>query len=157
MTQQPKDEHLEQFLDRALRDLPPRRAPVELEARVLEELQRRAALPWWRLSFGYWPLPARCMLLVICGGLVGLTIWDHPWQLSGVQHVTEAASVSLSWASPAMSVIGFAAGTVGVVERSIPVTWLYLGLGFAALLYAMLFGLGAAAYRTLYLQPSSGR
>jgi hypothetical protein len=67
------------------------------------------------------------------------------------------ASSSLSWANPAMSVIEFAAGMVSVVERSIPATWLYVSLGVAALLYAMLFGLGAAAYRTLYLQPSNGR
>jgi hypothetical protein len=30
-------------------------------------------------------------------------------------------------------------------------------LAAAALLYALLFGLGAAAYRLLYLQPLNGR
>jgi hypothetical protein len=156
MTQEPEDQQLEELVDRALRDLPSRRAPAQLEARVLEELRRRAILPWWRLSFAHWPLPARGMLIVVCCALMALTIWGGPWQFSGVQHLG-MASLSLSWANPAMSVIEFAAAMVGVVERSIPTTWLYISLGFAALLYAILFGLGAAAYRTLYLQPSSGR
>lgn len=157
MTQEPNDEQLEQLLDRALRDLPPRLAPAQLEARVFEELRRRTKLPWWRLSFAHWPLAARCALVMVCCALVALTIWGRPWQFPGVQHWSGMASSSLSWASPAMSVIEFAAGMVGVVERSIPTTWLYVTLGFTALLYAMLFGLGAAAYRTLYLQPSNGR
>jgi len=37
-----------------------------------------------------------------------------------------------------------------------PSTWLLLGLRAATLLYAFLFGLGAAAYRLLYLQPHEG-
>jgi len=40
---------------------------------------------------------------------------------------------------------------------AIPTTWLLPGLAAAALLYAFLFGLGAAAYRLLYLQPHDGR
>lgn len=157
MTEEPNDEQLEQLVGRRLRDLPPRRAPAQLQARVLEELHRRAMLPWWRLSFAHWPLPARCLLVMVCCALVALTICYRPWQFSGAQHLSGMASSSLSWANPAMSVIEFAAGMVCVVERSIPTTWLYVSLGLAALLYAMLFGLGAAAYRTLYLQPSNGR
>ena len=37
-----------------------------------------------------------------------------------------------------------------------PPAWLYGGIAVCALLYAVLFGLGAAMYRTLYLQPTAG-
>jgi hypothetical protein len=36
--------------------------------------------------------------------------------------------------------------------RAVPPTWLYEGAAVGAVLYALLFGLGAAAYRTLYLK-----
>jgi hypothetical protein len=41
-----------------------------------------------------------------------------------------------------------------VLVGAIPTTWLYGGIAAGAMLYVILFGLGAAAYRTLYLQPS---
>jgi hypothetical protein len=40
--------------------------------------------------------------------------------------------------------------TCGAILRSIPLLWLYVGAAAIAALYATLFGLGAAAYRTLY-------
>jgi len=46
-------------IGRLLRQLPDRRAPAGLEARVLAEIARRAALPWWRTSFTHWPAAAR--------------------------------------------------------------------------------------------------
>jgi hypothetical protein len=39
--------------------------------------------------------------------------------------------------------------------RVVPLEWLYGAMAGGAILYAALFGLGAAAYRTLYLNPSS--
>ena len=50
---------LARLFERTLRDLPLRRAPSTLEARVLSELRRRASLPWWRRSFSHWPALAR--------------------------------------------------------------------------------------------------
>jgi hypothetical protein len=43
---------------------------------------------------------------------------------------------------------------VAVLFRVIPPLWLYGSLAIGIFLYVTLFGLGAAAYRTLYLQPS---
>jgi hypothetical protein len=48
-----------------------------------------------------------------------------------------------------------AGGLAALLVRVIPPLWLYGGLGLGILLYVMLFGLGAAAYRTLYLWPTS--
>ena len=70
MTANTPEEELERLVDRALHDLPLRRAPHTLESRVFAELERRAALPWWRRSFAHWPLPARSAFLVICIALI---------------------------------------------------------------------------------------
>jgi hypothetical protein len=42
------------------------------------------------------------------------------------------------------------------LRRVIPFEWLYGTMAAGTILYAALFGLGAAAYRTLYLHPSAG-
>ncbi len=156
MTQQDHDERLDELLGRAVRDLPLRRAPAELEARVLGELGRRAA-PWWSRSLAHWPLPARCGLLALCCALVALTLWEHRWVAAGVQQLIDAGTASFAWLNPLLSAIAFTAATTSVVERAIPMNWLYLALTLGATLYATLFGLGAAAYRTLYIQPTNGR
>ena len=125
------DEALQRWLDRTLRELPLRRAPGTLEARVFNELKRQAALPWWRRSFMHWPAPARIVFLVICGALAALVF------------VGGAAAV---------------ASLRSLLARALPVTWLYQGVAVCAVLYAVLFGLGAAVYRTLYLhQPLKGK
>jgi len=46
-------------VDAELRALPLVRAPAALQARVLAELARRQALPWWRQSFRDWPMAAQ--------------------------------------------------------------------------------------------------
>ena len=56
-------------------------------------------------------------------------------------------------AASTLGSLGHAAQTLGdLVMREIPAVWIYGGVGFAALLYAALFGLGAA-FRTLVLAP----
>jgi hypothetical protein len=124
-------DELEPLVERALRDLPQRRAPRRLQSRILDELHSRSAGPWWRRKFAHWPLPARRALIAVCALLTGVSLVDGPWAV--------AAS----------------AGRLAFVRDMQP--WLDIGLGAGALLYMTLFGLGAAAYRTLYLQPSIGR
>jgi hypothetical protein len=43
------------------------------------------------------------------------------------------------------------------LARIAPPPWLYEGIAVCGVLYAVLFGLGAVLYRTLYLQPLEGR
>ena len=59
----------------------------------------------------------------------------------------------LAWVSPLLAIVSSAGGLAAVLFRVIPPLWLYGALGAGVFLYVMLFGLGAAAYRTLYLQP----
>ena len=136
---------LERLLDRALRELPLRRAPLTLESRVFGELQRRAALPWWRRSFAHWPLLARAAFLVICGVLIRLAFLGGATAVAGVR--------SLSWAREAGIIAASAANLAALLAHAAPPTWAYEGIAVCAVLYAVLFGLAVAVYRTLYLQP----
>jgi hypothetical protein len=136
-------ERLELLIGGVLRGQPPLRAPASLQARVLGELALRAALPWWRKSFVYWPLGVRGLFILACAGLVRLALLGTTW-------VFEAAS------SPTASVrstarVAASLGEAGsAVLGSFPSEWLYLGAAFGLGLYMLLFGLGATAYRTLY-------
>jgi hypothetical protein len=143
------NDSLQGLLERTLHELPLRRAPPTLESRVLCELQRRAALPWWRRSFAHWPLPARAVFVVICGALIRLAF------LGGAAAV--AGALSLSWAREIGVLMASGGNLATLLARTLPVTWLYEGIAACAVLYAVLFGLGAAVYRTLYLQPLNGR
>jgi hypothetical protein len=146
MTSHESHEALARLLDRTLHELPLRPAPLTLESRVLGELERRAALPWWRRSFAYWPPLARAAFLVICGALIRLAFLGGTTAVAGVR--------SLSW----VGVLTASAGNLAaLLAHTAPPTWAYEGIAVCAVLYAVLFGLGAAVYRTLYLQPQNGR
>jgi hypothetical protein len=146
-TTEPNDP-LERLLDRTLRELPLRHAPLTLESRVFGELERRAARPWWRRSFAHWPLYARGVFLAICGVLVWLTFLGGAAAVDGVH--------SLPWAQQAGVLMLSVGNFAGLLTRLAPPTWLYAGIAVCAVLYAVLFGLGAVGYRTLYLQSTAG-
>ena len=150
------EENLERFIRSALRDLPPRRAPRSLESHVFAELARRAALPWWRQNFAHWPVAARAAFLVASAGVVKLVLMAVVWTMAGLDSAQFASAVTpqFTWFH---AVAGFAGAfadtftnTCGAILRTIPLQWLYVGAAAIAALYATLFGLGAAAYRTLY-------
>jgi hypothetical protein len=147
---------LEQVVHRTLSGLPPRRAPGTLESRVANELARRAQLPWWRASFANWPVGARVMFVLVCAVLVAVTILGGVSAYLGDRSFDEASAVLLSWAHPFLTVLSSAGGLLALLVRVIPPLWLYGTLGVGIFLYVTLFGLGAAAYRTLYLPSSAG-
>jgi hypothetical protein len=149
------EQKLERVLQQALGGLPPRRAPGTLEVRVADELARRALLPWWRASFASWPASARVMFVLVCAVLVALTILGGVSAYLGDRSFDEASAVLLSWAHPFLTVVSSAGGLVALLVHVIPPLWLYGTLGVGIFLYVTLFGLGAAAYRTLYLRPTS--
>jgi hypothetical protein len=142
------EDALARLLDRTLRGLPLRRAPATLEARVSGEIERRAALPWWRLSFVHWPLFARAAFLIVSVALIGAAF------LGGASAI--AAVHSLSWARDALELMVSAGNLAVLLARISPPAWIYGGVAVCTVLYAVLFGLGAAVYRTLYLDPSAG-
>jgi hypothetical protein len=148
------EQKLERTLTQALEGLPLRRAPNTLELRVVDELERRAALPWWRVSFAHWPAAPRVAFVAVCVALVAATILGGVFAFVGDRSFNEVAAVVLSWVHPFLAVVSSAGGVATLLVRIIPPLWLYGGMALGIMLYVALFGLGAAAYR-LYLQPSS--
>ena len=149
------EQKLEQVLNQALKGLPLRRAPSTLEARVIGELERRAALPWWRVGFAHWPVGPRIAFVLVCVALVAATILGGLSAFVGVRSMNEVAALVLHWVQPFLAVVSSLGGLAALLVRVIPPLWLYGGLSLGILLYVALFGLGAAAYRTLYLRSSS--
>ena len=150
-TPDPRDP-LERFVHQSLREVPPRRAPRTLESRVLAELARRAALPWWRKSFVHWPLAARGLFIVASAGVVKVALLAGVWIMAGFDNAQfqEAFASQVGWMETGLALMRVVGDFFQVMGRSIPSLWLYGGLAFLGTMYVALFGLGAAAYRTLY-------
>ena len=147
MSNTPDPQSLERLTATVLRDLPSRRAPASLEARVMAELERRATQPWWRLSYRDWPLFVRLLFIAACVGLGSIAVRATEWlfgrsasTLSGIESELAPAAVSLK----------ATASTFSFIAHSIPSLWIYSALAIIAVMYVALFGIGAAAYRTLY-------
>jgi hypothetical protein len=150
--QPPDFDPLEGLIDRTLRSLPARPAPPHLAARVHAELARRAALPWWRRGVADWPAPARIAFVVICVGLICLSVLDEAWRLARVQSLASAAGLPLGrlpWVASLSALWGAASDLIASLAGAIPARWLDAGALLAAATYAALLGLVAAAYRML--------
>jgi hypothetical protein len=147
------ERRIERAIDQALGELPLRKAPAALEARVLAELSRRIALPWWRCSFAAWPQIARIGFVLVSIALVGLALVGGVW---AVENLGSPALGALSTpAARHLLALLTVAGQLASLGHIVPAHWLYEGLAASVLLYALLFGLGITAYRTLYLDPTS--
>ena len=149
------DREMEARLGHALRTLPQRRAPATLESRVLDTLARRAPLPWWRRSFGEWPAAARIAFGVISAALAVLTVLAA----AAANANLDALGASHALSTPALheaSIFFVIARTLSVSLASLfSSSWVLGCLIASAALYAALFGLAIAGYRTLYLNADS--
>lgn len=151
---QSNGEKLERLMTKALRDIPARRAPLTLESRVFGELQRRATQVWWRQSFMHWPSAARAAFVMLNVALVAATFIGGVSNVIGGRSFGDFTGLVLTWMRPFLSVLSTMGGLTPVFLRAIPAGWLYAGVAVGVALYVVLFGLGAAAYRTLYMRPS---
>jgi len=143
------NEDLERLVHRSLREIPDRSAPRTLEARVFAELQRRAALPWWRQSYAHWPAFARGVFFVASAGFAAALVAVLFNVLSGAGAAATGAAISqrLGSLDLVQSLWALAWQTGATILRSIPPLWLYGSLALLALCYATVVGVGATAYR----------
>lgn len=141
----PTPEQLERFIDKALRDQPEHRAPSALESKVMAAIAQRATVPWWQTSFAHWPMAARILFLAVSAVLVKFGLDAAALVIGPLDPAARSAALfaELTWVHALFVSIG------GVV-RSLPSWWIYCGLAVLSALYLMLFGVSAAAYRTLY-------
>ena len=141
----------EAIVDRCLRDLPPRAAPATLEARVMAELRRRAARPWWRREVAQWPLAPRAALAAACAGS-GVLAWrTGSWLFAGFGVLSGNGGAVVSWVRGAARCLVALHSALSLFSAAMPPAFVWAGLLFAGGLYAVLIGLGALAYRALYL------
>lgn len=143
---------LEQFVHRELRDLPLRPAPRSLESRVLAEIERRASVPWYHRSWSYWPAGVRAAFCVVGTVFAGTAVAAFYRLSQGAAFETVAQEIAsgFGWVTRVVGAVGWTITFVQHLISGIPPLWLYGGLAFMGLMYALFIGLGAAAYRYLY-------
>lgn len=142
---------LEAPLHRMLRSLPDRKAPAGMESRILAELSRRAALPWWRKSFAHWPVAVRAGFFVISAVAAALLV-SCIFVVSrtpGAHEVAGGLSQSYSWVVIVRDLVAAASARVSMLLASVPTFWLYGIAGAVGLCYAAVAAAGAATYRAL--------
>jgi hypothetical protein len=137
-----KHERLEKYIDSVLRAQPPRRAPASLQSNVLAAIARRAQ-PWWHQSFGAWPLAAKALFFLCSIGFVKVGLMIADFGTSPLQAASGSQVPAVAWVHT-LSV------ALSAIFKLIPNFWLYAVLGVLGAMYVLLFGVSAAAYRTLY-------
>lgn len=143
------EENLERLTHEALRQLPPCRAPASLEARVLREIERRAALPRRRSGIAQWPAAARAALIGGCAAcvplawLLGRGLWGH---LAAALSAAGVAPWIMDAHNTGRTLLSLAELAVRLL-RLIPREWLLGGLIVIGAVYATLAAMG---YLLLY-------
>lgn len=143
-TTQTKEEQFELWADSMLRGQPDRLAPDTLQPRVLERIRQRAMRPWWLRGYAYWPLAARIAMIMtsIACGFLGVRVMA--WICAPIASASLKLPGALGWMEALYEAIA-------TVVNHLPPLWMHGMLAVLAVLYGALFGLGAAAYRTLYV------
>lgn len=141
-------EKLEHLIQRTLRELPARRAPQTLEHRVLAELGRRAALPWWRKSYAHWPSPVRAAFFIISATIAALFVAGIFVLTRGAAGTEAIGDVTTQLAS-VRALFGTIVDKTLMIFHAIPALWLYGAIALIASCYVALIGIGAVAYRTI--------
>jgi hypothetical protein len=143
---QPNDKHqqLEKYIDSVLRAQPMKRAPAGLESNVLAAIRHRVSRPWWQQGFSAWPLAAKALFLVASVGFARAALVIATWGTSPLDSTsTTQLPQSFAWMHTVTAVISAAL-------QLIPNFWVYAIVGLVTAMYVLLFGVSAAAYRTLY-------
>lgn len=163
-------------MQRALAELPMRRAPASLERRVIGAIEARAGhapgengelsragsasrkrLP--RGGFAAWPILTRAALIACCIAsaiVVVLGLKELAIELAALPADPSIAGRLHALREAVDLAAGFGALLVRLA-RMIPPAWLLSGLLATALVYGMMFALVAIGYSTLYTTPERSR
>lgn len=135
-----------------LREQPLRRAPMSLETRVLGEIARRQALPWWHKSYAYWPQPVRLAFVLVSVAMLVIGVLGYIQVFGGAS--IESLAPLVQPVSAAVATLRAAGNALWELVRplapSISTQWLYIAVAVIGASYAMLVGVGATAYRFLW-------
>lgn len=143
------ESELELTIDRALRRLPERQAPLTLMPRVRARLAERARLPWWRKSYAFWPWPARLAYLAASTGLAALLLY-FTWGLSAgasLASLTDEVGVVVARVDALGNAAAVLAGAaVSLGRAASPWVW-WAGVGMVGMCYLTTLALGTFCYR----------
>jgi hypothetical protein len=138
------EQQLERLTHQALRQLPQCAAPASLEARVLSEIDRRAAVRLRGAGISRWPAALRALLIAVCALSVPL-VWMLIARVRG--HMSRALAGSgfeqlvhgVSSTSHTVLSLGELAARLA---HLIPKEWLLGGLFIVGAVYAVLIAFG---------------
>lgn len=142
---------LARLIGAELQALPLRPAPAGLQTRVLAELARRAALPWWRRSVSHWPMPAQALFAVLALAITQVLFWGLAGAgVTDVLHAVQSAGAQLLQAADA---VGTGVGVLRWLARdllaALPNRWQAAALLALASSLVLLLGSGTFVYRSL--------
>ena len=146
------EKELEAAIDRELKGLPELPAPDTLASRVMEAIESRAKVAWYRQPWEMWPAPLRmgslALLLALFGGLC-----FGGWRLAQGESFIGATHKLGQWLA-GVSALG---NTLSVLLGAVVLAVKQLGTGFlvAALMavavgYAVCLGLGTVCVRIAF-------
>jgi hypothetical protein len=144
MTPPESRDGLEASIDRMLRDLPPRRARIQLSSRVLAQIQLRRRRSGWQMGFAYWPVAARAMFCVAALAVAMLALELPLWLLDTMDSVVPVN------VSRVLALFQGLARVSSSIAQSVPMPWVRAMFGVIGAAYIAFFAIGAAGYRTLY-------
>jgi hypothetical protein len=148
------EKHLEQQIDRTLKQLPDLAAPRHLLPSVLQTIARRHALPWHRQPWQMWPVALRVCtlvcLLAACGALCVAC-----WQLTraaGFSAASQEVVQTFSGVTGLWNAVNALLGAVVIVAKHLGTAFI-VGCGVAlASGYAICLALGTACVRLAYVR-----
>ena len=149
----PEQARLEQLIEVACRAQPPLAAPPTLAARVLAQLEQRAQRPLWQRPFSEWSVNVRVGFVLASVALIAAALsWSAG--ASGAQWIGALWQRPLARLESVGALLSFLVAftrDLGVtLVQDLPIAWIY-GAGVAVLaLYALLAGISAMAYRSVY-------
>lgn len=148
----PNPQELEKFIHRTLRALPDRSAPDALVRRVQAAIAARAARPWWRQSWYHWPVAMRAAFLLVATGAAAALALAGLRGLGGdgAAQVAKQFAPQMTFLANLHSLATGLGDCAALLIRHLPPLWLYSVIAFVVAIYGTCFGLGAAAYRTLW-------
>ncbi|MBM3843623.1 MAG: hypothetical protein FJ397_10260 [Verrucomicrobia bacterium] len=119
----PEPDPLAAWTHATLRALPSPTAPATLAGRVLAELARREARPWWRREVAGWPRSARLIFVLTAGAGAILSA-------AAFHGGTERLAAAMNRLTDALAPLAALGPAVLRSVAELPAAWLQ-GLGFA--------------------------
>lgn len=145
-----ENDPLARWADQALRQVPARRAPAGFRAGVLAEIQRQAALPWYRRPWMQWSRYQRWLSALAFAGFAFVllafvlpTLADAASQSVAGRFASELTH-SFTFLITGIQSLGEA---LRLTLNQLPSTYLAAGLAALATIWVSTVGLGAACWR----------